>query len=159
MIRISEEEFNELNEVLNGYCDRLNELEITSSEYSELKWELDNRFCGLKLWQEEEMIHSELDIGNTIIEDDTLTCIYNNKLHKFKMSKRKANNGEYAYIVNATESTPFSTKYIGRCFKVGSQPTKEMLEWVHDYVSINIEGLDYGWCLYDDQYVVLEEIL
>ena len=25
-------------------------------------------------------------------------------------------------------------------------------------VNINLEGLDTGWCLYDDQYVVLEEI-
>lgn len=158
MLRITEDDYNELMDILDGYVQKLSELSFGSKEYMDLKWELDNKFCGINMLQEHQIIHAELEIGNVFINNDILTCIYDNAIHKYKMLHRKANNGELVYITNATDTCPFSKRYIGRCFKVDSQPTEEELEWVKDFVSIHIEGLDVGWCLYDDQYVVLEEI-
>lgn len=158
MITLTNEQYNQLEDILYGYTNELDELDPSSDEYSNLKYELDCKFCGFGLWQEKQMLHAELVLGNVMIENNVLTCIYNNKLHKFNMAKRKAKNGEYAYITNSSDTLPFNNKYIGRCFKVHAQPTKEELEWVKDFVGVNIEGLDTGWCLYDDQYVVLEEI-
>lgn len=159
MLRITEEDYNELTDILDGYVNKMDELSINSKEYEKLKYELDNKFCGLNLLQEHQIVHRELNIGNVIIDKNILICIYNNSLHRYRMMHRKANNGELVYIVNATDYCPFNKRYIGRCFYVDAQPTKEELEWVKDFVGINIEGLDTGWCLYDDQYVVLEEII
>lgn len=158
MLRITEEDYSELMDILNGYVYELEEIPFGSNEYKDLKRELDNKFCSINMTTEHQIIHDELDIGNVIIKDNILTCIYDNCIHKYKMSHRKANNGELVYIVNATDTCPFNKRYIGRCFKVYRQPDVEMLKWVHDFVGINIKGLDTGWCLYDDQYVVLEEI-
>lgn len=158
MIKLTDEEYEEINDILNGYVIELGEINKNTEEYSNLKRKLDNKFCGLNILQEQQILWAELDIGNVMIEDDLLTYIYNNSLHRYKMLKRKAKNGEFVYIINATDCTPFNKKYIGRCFQVHKQPTKEELEWVCDHVVVNIEGLDVGWCLYDDQYVVLEEI-
>lgn len=159
MITLTNNEFDEISNILDGYVIELNDLEVSSEEYRKLKYELDNQFCGLHIFGEKQIIHAELNLGNVIINDDILTCIYDNAIHKFKMLKRKAKNGEYAYIVSATDCEPFNKKYIGRCFKVHKQPTKEDLEWIVEHVSVNLEDLDVGWCLYDDQYVVLEEII
>lgn len=158
MLRITEEDYNVLMDILDGYVQKLDELPIDSEAYKDLKYELDNKFCGINMLQEHDIVHGELEIGNVIIEDDVLTCIHDNAIHKYKMLHRKANNGELAYITNATDGCPFNKRYIGRCFRVDAQPTKEELEWVKDFVGINLEGLDTGWCLYDSQYVVLEEI-
>lgn len=158
MLKITEEDYHELMNILNGYVEKLEELPFGSEEYKDFKRKLDNRFCSINMTTEHQIIHSELNIGNVIIEDEILTCIYNEAIHKYKMLHRKAMNGELVYIIAATDSCPFNKRYIGRCFRVDKQPDQEMLEWVHDYVGINIEGLDVGWCLDDDQYVVLEEI-
>lgn len=158
MVKINIDELNEIEAILDGYTDELNKLDTSSEGYRRLKEQLDDRFCGLNLFAESPIIHAELDIGNVIIEDDILTCIYDSKLHKFKMVKRKASNGEYAYITNATDQCPFNTKYLGRCFKVDKQPTDEMLEFVVDCVIVNVNDSEYGWLLYDVQYVVLEEM-
>lgn len=158
MLRITEEDYNELMDIMDGYVQKLEELPFGSEEYKNLKWELDDKFCGINMTTEHHIIHAELEIGNVIIKDNVLTCIYDNSIHRYKMLHRKANNGELVYITNATDTCPFNKRYVGRCFRVDKQPDAEMLEWVHDYVGINIEGLDVGWCLYDDQYVVLEEI-
>lgn len=158
MLRITEEDYNVLMGILDGYVQKLDELPIGSEEYKDLKYELDNKFCGINMLQEHDIVHGELEIGNVIIEGDILTCIHDNAIHKYKMLHRKANNGELVYITNATDFCPFNKRYIGRCFCVDAQPTKEELEWVKDFVGINLEGLDTGWCLYDDQYVVLEDI-
>lgn len=158
MLRITEEDYNELMDILDGYVQKLDELPLVSDEYKDLKRELDNKFCGINMLQEHQIVHGELEIGNVIIHNDVLTCIYDNAIHKYKMLHRKANNGELVYIINASDTCPFNKRYIGRCFRVDSQPTEEELEWIQDFVSIHIDGLDVGWCLYDDQYVVLEEI-
>lgn len=158
MLRITEEDYNELMDIIDGYVQKLNELPFGSEEYKDLKWELDDKFCGINMIQEHQIIHGELEIGNVIVEDDVLTCIHDNAIHRYKMLHRKANNGELVYITDASDTCPFNKRYIGRCFKVDKQPSKDELQWVHDFVGINIEGLDVGWCLYDDQYVVLEEI-
>lgn len=159
MLRITEEDYNDLLDIIDGYVQKLEELPMCSEEYRVLKYELDNKLCGINMLQEHDIIHGELDIGNVIIEDDVLTCIHDNAIHKYKMTHRKANNGELAYITNATDLYPFNTRYIGRCFKVDKQPTKNEFSRVKNFVEINLEGLDVGWCLYDDQYVVLEEII
>lgn len=158
MLKITDEEFAVITDILDGYCIRLDEFDKSSDDYEWLKYELDNKFCGLEILREKDMLHAELNIGNVMIENNILTCIYDNNIHKFNMVKRKAKNGEYAYIVEATDCTPFNKKYIGRCFTVHSQPTKEELEWMSDHVGVHLEGLYTGWCLYDCQYVVLEEI-
>ena len=158
MLRITEKDYNEILDILDGYVQKLDELPIGSEEYKDLKYELDNKFYGINMLQEHDIVHGELEIGNVIIKDDIITCIHDNAIHKYKMLHRKAKNGELAYIVNATDNCPFNTRYIGRCFRVDKQPTADELKWVKDFVSINLEGLDVGWCLYDDQYVVLEEI-
>jgi hypothetical protein len=74
------------------------------------------------------------------------------------MVKRKAKINEYAYIIISSEMVPFSNKYIGRCFKIDKTPSSEELEFVTDHVVVYEEGLKTGWCLFDNQYVVLEEI-
>lgn len=158
MLRITENDYNELVEIMDGYVEKLNGLSSESKEYKDLKWELDNKFCGINMLMEHQIIHAEFDIGNVAIKDDVLTCIYDNSIHQYKMLHRKANNEELVYITSADDHCPFNKRYIGRCFKVSQQPDREMLKWVADYVGINIKGLDTGWCLYDDQYVVLEEV-
>lgn len=159
MLRITEEDYNELMDIMDGYVQKLDELPFGSEEYKDLKWELDNKFCGINMIQEHQIVHGELEIGNVIVEDDMLICIHDNAIHRYKMLHRKADNGELVYIIDATDTCPFNKRYIGRCFRVDSQPTEDVLKWVHDFVGINIEGLEVGWCLYDDQYVVLEEIV
>jgi hypothetical protein len=158
MLTLTEKEFNEIKNILDSYVVKLDKLNKLSEDYKNLKYQLDNTFCGLGILAEHDMLHAELNIGNVIIKDDILTCIYDNELHKFNMLKRKANNGEYAYITKATDCNPFNTKYIGRCFMVHKQPTERNLENVANYVEVDLEGLYTGWCLYDDQYVVLEEL-
>lgn len=157
MLQITEEDYKELINIFESY-EKLNELALESEKYIERKTALDNRFYGMNLHQEHDIIHAELEIGNVIIENDILTCIHDNALHRYKMVHRKASNGELVYITNATDFVPFNKRYIGRCFRVDTQPTKDELEWIKDFVGINLDGLDTGWCLYDDQYVVLEEI-
>lgn len=151
MITLNEKEVNALECIRVGYVNELDKLVKKSKEYHNLKIGLDYRFCGLDLFEESKIVKSELYIGNTLIEGDILTCIYDNALHKFRMVKRKANNGEYAYILNATDEDAFNRKYIGRCFKVCGQP-------IPDVDCVMVKSTDSGWCLYDDQYVVLEEI-
>jgi hypothetical protein len=158
MITLTEKEFNQLNNIVDGYSNRLYELESGTEEYNDLKLQLDNEFCELRIFGEKQIIHAELNLGNVMIKDDILTCIYDNEIHRFNMVNRKASNNEYAYIIQADDCDPFHTKYIGRCFKVSKQPSKEALEWCVEHVCINEEGLDVGWNLYDSQYVVLEEI-
>ena len=159
MLTLSEMEFNELSGIMDGYSNRLYDYDTNSDEYSNYKYELDNRFCGLNLWQEKSILHAELNLGNVIIDDNILTCIFDNKLHRFNMLNRKANNGEYAYITNSSNRCPFNPKYIGRCFMVHKQATDYELGLVKDFVIVNEEGSEYGWNLYDSQYVVLEEII
>jgi hypothetical protein len=155
-ITLTKEEFDELSSILDGYCNPETGIEA-SEEYKDKKWELDNKFCGLTIWGEEQIINAELRIGNTYICDNILTCIYNNEIHKYKMISRPAQNRDLAYIISATEYTPFNLKYIGRCFIVDRHVEND--EWVVNHVVVDL-GLGYkcGWCLYDDQYVVLEEI-
>lgn len=159
MLRITEDDYKTLVHIIDGYTDKLNNLSIGSEEYNYLKHELDNQLCSLNLLTEYQIIHAELDIGNVIINNDVLTCIYDNKLHKYKMVHRKANIGDIVYINNATDTCPFNKRYIGRCFKVSNLPDSQLAHWVKDCVCVNIKDLDSGWLLYDDQYVVLEEIL
>ena len=158
MIFLNEEELNNLRYLLNGYTDDLDNLDKNTNEYDLLKYELDCKFCSLDIWQESSFTHAELHLGNVIIDNNMLICIYDNKLRRYKMVKRKAYNNEYVYITNSNDHYPFNTKYIGRCFKIDRQPTEDILEYVNNHVCINEDGLDTGWCLYDDQYVVLEEI-
>jgi hypothetical protein len=157
MLEINIDELNEIEEILEGYTNKLNKLTPSSEDYRKLKEHLDNKFCGLNLFSESQVTLAELDLGNVIIEDDILTCIYDNRIHKFKMVKRKACNGEQVYIVNATEQDAFNTKYRNRCFKIHGQPTKYSSN-SKPHVLVKWEGEEYGWCLYDHQYVVLEEI-
>ena len=81
MLRITEKDYNELMDIMDGYVEKLNELSFDSEEYRNLKWELDNKFCGINITTEHQIIHAELEIGNVIIKDDVLTCIYNNSIH------------------------------------------------------------------------------
>lgn len=92
MLRITEEDYNELTDILDGYVNKMDELSTNSKEYKKLKYELDNKFCGLNLLQEHQIVHRELDIGNVIIDENILICIYNNSLHRYRMLHRKANN-------------------------------------------------------------------
>ena len=67
MLRITEDDYNELMDILKGYVYKLNELSFGSKEYMDLKWELDNKFCGINMLQEHQIIHAELEIGNVFI--------------------------------------------------------------------------------------------
>lgn len=158
MLVLTDKECDELEKIIDGYVVGLNSLNKHSVEYDNLKELLDNKLCGLDFLEERKICRSEINLGNVIIKDDMLTCIFDNVLHKFRMVNRKAANGEYAYILKATECVPFDNKYIGRCFRVGRQPTEIELEWVNNHVCIIENDSDYSWCLYDDQYVVLEEL-
>jgi hypothetical protein len=158
MLFLKEEEINDIKILLDGYTKELDEIDKNSDNYDLFKYELDCKFCGLDIWEDALKSNAELYLGNVIIENNILTCIFNNKLHRYKMVQRKAYNNEYVYITNSNDCLPFNTKYIGRCFKVDSQPTQYSLGDTKNHVRINEEGLDTGWCLYDSQYVVLEEI-
>jgi hypothetical protein len=155
-IRITEKDYKELQNVLDGYVSELSKLDVNSNEYRNLKHQLDNKACGLYLLQEHEIICNEFDIGNVMIENNILTCIYDNKIHKYKMLKRKATKGELVYITNAEDTCPFGKRYIGRAFYISSDEDKCKL--AKNHVVIYTNGFNTGWCLYDDQYVVLEEI-
>lgn len=156
-LQITENEYKKLESILDGYVYELSKLDVNSNEYRNLKHQLDNKACGLYLLQEHEIICNEFDIGNTMVENNILTCIYDNKIHKYKMLKRKATKGELVYITSADNTCPFNERYIGRCFYVSSDQSK--CESIKDHVVIYANDLDIGgWCLYNDQYVVLEEI-
>ena len=100
MLRITEKDYNELMDIMDGYVQKLEELPFGSEEYKNLKWELDDKFCGINMTTEHHIIHAELEIGNVIIKDNVLTCIYDNSIHRYKMLHRKANNGELVYIIS-----------------------------------------------------------
>lgn len=86
------------------------------------------------------------------IEEDILTCIHENTLHKLRIVKRKANSGEYVYILDATEEDSFDKEYIGKCLKVDRHLSEEKQKFVEECVVVN------ECVLFDSQYVVLEEI-
>lgn len=152
MLVLTDKEFSEIEKIIDGYVIGLNSLDKQTVEYDNLKHLLDDKICGLNIFQENQLRKAEFNLGNVIIEEDILTCIYENTLHKFRMVKRKANSGEYAYMLNATDEDPFNKRYIGRCFKVGSHLTEEKQEFIE-------EGVVIDECiLYDSQYVVLEEM-
>lgn len=157
MIKLTNAEYDEIENIANGYFS-LNNMNQISETYTLLKDKLDNSFYRIGLWNENEIIKSELELGNVIINNDILTCIYDNKIHNYKIIKRKGEVGEYAYIINASNNIPFNKKYIGRCFKIGKTPSNEELEYVQDHVVVNLEDGKAGWCLYDDQYIIIKEI-
>ncbi len=150
MLVLTDKECDELEKIIDGYAVGLNSLNKNSVEYDNLKELLDNKLCGLGFLDERKICHSEINLGNVIIDNDILTCIYDNTVHNFRMVSRKANDGEYAYILSALDIDSFHKKYIGRCFKVIGQPNM-------GYVCIE-DSTSERWLLSDDQYVVLEEI-
>lgn len=150
MLVLTDKECDELEKIIDGYAVGLNSLNKHLVEYDNLKKLLDNKLCGLEVLDERKICISEINLGNVIIDNDILTCIYDSALHKFRMVNRKATSGEYAYILKAREVYPFHNKYIGRCFRTIGEPNAE-------YVYVN-DSYDERWLLYDEQYVVLEEI-
>lgn len=148
MLKITENDYNELMDIFDGYVYKLDEFKNNSEEYNKLKTQLDNKFCGVNMIFEHEIVYNEFNIGNTIIDDDILTCIYNNSIHKYKMIHRKAKKEELAYITKADKTCPFNERYIGRCFYVSESSNR--CEGIKDHVIIYEEGFNTGWCLYDD---------
>lgn len=149
---LTEQEYNTLIEVLNGYIDY--DGEVFCDKCFEAKYDLDKKVCELDLWRANEYNYSEIKLGNTYIENDVLTCIFDNAIHKFKMVNRKADKGDLAFI---TGHSLAGDKYIGHCFRVYERTTND--GWSKECAVVRINDAEHqGWCLYDGQYIVLEEI-
>ena len=114
---------------------------------------------GLNIFRATESNYSEVKIGNTYIENDILTCIYDNKIHKYQIVKRKANKNDLALIISPCLADGNEKgKYINHVFKIWDRTNNN--GWTVECAVVRINDVEYqGWCLYDDQYVVLEEIL
>ena len=114
---------------------------------------------GLNIFRATESNYSEVKIGNTYIENDILTCIYDNKIHKYQIVKRKANKNDLALIISpCLADGDEEGKYINHVFKIWNRTNHD--EQTVECAVVRINDVEYqGWCLYDDQYVVLEEIL
>ncbi len=150
---ISENTYSQIEKII----DDAHNVSYDEKDFKSKYFQLANKLCGLDILQQHQISFNELELGNVIIENDILTCIYEGKICKYKMEKRHAENGELVYILNATKSTPFHSGYIGKCYRVTKQITEEEKEWIHDSVVIGYDDREEtpGWCLYDDQYVVL----
>lgn len=102
--------------------------------------------------QELDKLDTEINFRNIQVSDDILTCIDDKGINKqFKLIKRKAKKNEIIYIVQATNLTPLTIKDKNKFFKVTDVASKELLEFVKDCVITSY------CCVYDDQYLVLEE--
>jgi hypothetical protein len=146
-IKLLKSDYEEFEKLLDDFCHGDNS--------EDNLWCLQNNFCtfSITLGQEFEILEHELNFGNVIIKDDILTCIdKNSQLHSYQIVKRKANAGDIVQIINPQKSTPFNLRHKDRFFRVNKQADKDLQEWVQPCVIVG------NWCLYDDQYVVLEEI-
>lgn len=152
-MQISENTYKEIEKIIDEIC----ELNPEEKNFKDKYFRLSNAICGLSILQQHQISFNEIELGNVIIDNDILTCILDNKIQKFRMEKRHANRGELVYIVNAIETEPFHPEYIGKCYKVTKQITEEESEWIQNCVVIGYDDKEEtpGWCLYDDQYVVL----
>lgn len=81
----------------------------------------------------EKILENECDLGNIIIENDILTCIYNNKLHKYKIIKKEAKINDLILITDENH------KYYNKFFIIEN---------------INDDKLKIN----NEQYMVLEKI-
>lgn len=65
------------------------------------------------------------------------------------------------YIVETTETTPFHSEYLGKCYRVTKQVTVEESQWIKNCVVIGYDEKEEtpGWCLYDSQYVTLVPLI
>lgn len=104
--------------------------------------------------KEVETLKHELHFTNVVIVNNkTLTCIdENNKVRQFKLAKHKAKPGDIVYIIKGSQYRPFTSEYQHKFYEVTEMADKMLLEWVQPCVVVD------KWCLYDDQYIVLEEI-
>ena len=154
---LTEKEYNELIEILYKYVDY--ERELFCNDCSDKKYKLDNKTCGLNIFRATENNYSEIKIGNTYIENDILTCIYDNKIHKYQIVKRKANKNDLALIISPCLADGNEEgKYINHVFKIWDRTNNN--GWTVECAVVRINDVEHqGWCLYDDQYVVLEEII
>lgn len=155
-MQITENTYLEIENLIDEVCD----INPEEKDFKNKYFRLANKLCGIKILQQHQISFNEIELGNVIIENNILTCILDKKIQKFKMEKRHAEIGELAYIVKANGTQPFHKEYIGKCYKVTNQITQEEAEWVQDCVVVGYDDKKEtpGWCLYDDQYIVLVPI-
>lgn len=130
-IRFTKEDFYELNQI----CDKLDEINDKNNELYNIREQLAT--LTITLGQEFEILENEI-----FIQD----------ISKYNLIQRKAKIGDIIQIINPSETTPFKQRHNKRFFKVTEEADEESLKWVIDHV---VAG---NWCLYNDQYVVLEPI-
>ena len=130
-IRFTKEDFYELNQI----CDELIEIKYKNNEVYDIIEKLATLTITLGL--EFEILENEVFIKD---------------INKYKLIKRKAKIGDIVQIINPSETTPFNQRHNKRFFKVTEEADEELLKWVVDHVVVG------NWCLYNDQYVVLEPI-
>ncbi|MEG3007555.1 MAG: hypothetical protein RR806_08805, partial [Oscillospiraceae bacterium] len=75
-----------------------------------------------------------------------LTCVLKNQYRVFKLIKRKANIGEFIYIIK----DGYLKGFLNRCFRVSNVCEDDEFTLPHIMVGIN--------CIYDEQYLVLSQI-
>lgn len=153
---LTEKEYNKLMSVLDEYVDY--EGDLFCDKCREKKYELDEKTCGLDIFRAIENNYSEVKIGNTYIKDNILTCIFDNQIHKYQMVNRKANKNDVALIIAPCLADGDERgKYINHVFKVWDRTNND--GWTVECATVRINDIEHqGWCLYDEQYVVLEEI-
>ena len=153
---LTKPEYEKLINLINQYIDYNKEL--FCDKCTEKKYHIDNEICGLHIWDADQNNYSEIKIGNTYIHDNTLTCIFDNQIHKYKIINRPANKGDLALIIApCLADGDTKGKYINHVFKVDDRTNNEGWTKECSIVRIN-DNNQQGWCLYDDQYVVLESI-
>lgn len=148
-IRFTEQNQNDLDKIFSEIDEIYGTEDIEDKLYI-----IQNKLATLsiELGQEFEILEHEINLGNVKIEDDILTCIHNNKILNYKLSKKKANLEDIVMIINTSESTPFKNKHKNRFFKVTEEAEKDLLKWVVPCVIVG------NWCLYGDQYLVLDTL-
>ena len=136
---------------LSSIFEELDNIEPTEKDIQSIQGKLATFL--IILGQEFEILEHEVHLGNVSIEDSILNCFDTiGKLHKYQIVKRKAVKGDIVWITSGLEQTPFKERHIGRFYEVTGNEDAELREWIVPYVSVGY------WCLYDDQYLVLEEI-
>lgn len=148
--RITEDDYNVLEKIYSDLS------ELSSENIRDyILWDIQNKFCNvlIDLGREFEKLQYEINMGNTIIDNNILTCISEDgKQKRYNLVSRKANIGDVVYIILATNQTPFNNRHIHRFYKVTELADAEILDMVIDHVVVD------NWCLYHDQYLVLEEL-
>lgn len=153
---LTKSEYDKLTNLISNYLD--DDRKLFCNKCSNKKYQIDNEICGLDIWKANKNNYSEVKIGNTYIQDNVLMCIYDNQIHKYRIVHRKANKGDLVLIITpCLANGDTKGKYINHVFKVDDRTNNH--GWTEECATVRInDNEQQGWCLFDDQYVVLETI-